>query len=462
MTLEDLKSMIAGSVVAAEDPTHAEAVAALQWNARKQGRQPALIVRAASVADVQAAVRYADANGLRVSPRGAGHNLSGIAMQDGIVIDLAALSNVHVDAAARIAEVGPAVTNGALADILTAEGLAFPLGHCASVPMSGYLLGGGLGWNSGTWGFACSRVESVDIVLPDGSFCRASATQAPDLFWAARGAGPEFFGVVVGCRLKLELLPAAMMSGARIYPLSRVTELEAWMDAVLEAFPENVDVAVEMRNVPHPALEQTVSVAVAICVVYGADAAQAEAIHGVIARLAPSEPLDEIGPMPTSFAALYAQTGGSMPQGHRYAIDSFWADERAGDMVAALAHAISAAPSLHCHSLVARYPSGRPAMPDAAFSMAAPVWASLCAGWDTAAEDAAHLSWLRGAADTVGTAALGHYVGESDLERPGRLARCYAPAVLAKLRTLQARHDPKGLFLRGVAARGTSSMARVA
>jgi FAD/FMN-containing dehydrogenase len=447
MTFEELKQILIGSVTTTADAGFREAAEALQWNRRKQARHPALIVHAATVADVQATVRYAAANGLRVSPRGGGHNFSGIAMQEGIVLDLGALDGLRIDAESLTAEVGPGVTNATLAAALEAEALSFPLGHCGSVPMSGYLLGGGLGWNSGTWGFACTRVESLDVVLADGTLRRVNATESPDIFWAARGGGPEFFGVVVNYGLRLEPMPE-IVSAVRIYPLARATEVDRWMTDVLYAFPRNVDVTLEMKSVPVPGFDLPVPVAIAICVVYGADVVDAQRMHEAIAALAPAGAAEVIGPMPSPISALYRQTDATMPAGQRYAIDSFWVDEGTETVVARLAEAIAAAPSELCHSLVTRYPESRPALPDVAFSMSAPTWASACAIWDEAAKDGENIGWLRGAADAVGVASLGHYIGEADLEREGWLEDCYAPEALARLRALQRKYDPKGIFRR--------------
>ncbi len=446
MTFDILKSMVSGSVTCADDPTYRRATDDLLWNRRKQSRHPKIIVRAKSVADVQATVRYAAQNGLTVSPRGGGHNFSGIAMQNGIVLDLGALDGFAIDADNRIAEVEPAVTNATLAGALEAAGLSFPLGHCGSVPMSGYLLGGGLGWNSGTWGIACTRVEALDVVMPDGALRRVSATEWPDIYWAARGAGPEFFGVVVKYRLKLESMPGAITSCVRVYPIERAGEVDRWMTDVLFAAPENVDVTLQMKNVPHPDFDRPVPVAIAICVVYGADADAAQRMHDAISELSPAEPLQVIGPMPSPISALYHQTAETMPSGKRYAIDSFWIEDRPEAVVAKLAEAVAAAPSALSHSLVTRFPPTRPALPDVAFSMMASTWASVCAIWDDGEADDTNIAWVRNAADAIGDAPLGHYVGESDLERPGRLERCYAHEALGKIRAMQQIHDPKGMF----------------
>lgn len=448
MKIEELKSMIAGTVVTRADPAHGATSAALQWNGRKQTRQPLAIVTPATVADVQTTVLFAAEYGLRVSPRGAGHNLSGIALQDSLVLDLSRLNSLWIDAENAIAEVGPALTNGTLAEALTAAGFAFPLGHCASVPMSGYLLGGGLGWNSGTWGFACSRVDSLDVVMPDGALRRVSAESWPDVYWAARGAGPEFFGVVVRYRLRLDAAPVAMMSAVQVFPMAQIAAVERWMDGALAAFPRNVDFALDLSNVPHPQGGGHLPVVAGICVVYGESEASARRIHAEIAALAPTGAMAVVAPAPVSFAALYAQTGAAMPEGKRYLIDSFWADARADDMVTEIAKAITATPSALSHAIVTRYSAERPALPDAAFSMAAPVWASVCAVWDEASQDAVHVGWLRATADAIGTAAQGHYVGEADLERPGRLEACYTPAALGRLRAMQQLYDPRGIFRR--------------
>jgi FAD/FMN-containing dehydrogenase len=75
-----------------------------------------------------------------------------------MLIDLSALRQLSIDPVARTASVQPAVSAGDLAAALSEHGLAFPVGHCGSVPVSGYLLAGGSGWNRGVWGPACFSV----------------------------------------------------------------------------------------------------------------------------------------------------------------------------------------------------------------------------------------------------------------------------------------------------------------
>ncbi len=82
-----------------------------------------------------------------------------------------------------------------LAAELDAVGLFFPAGHCkGGVCIGGYLLQGGYGWNSRVVGGpACESVIGLDVVTADGDKIYIDADNHPDLYWAARGAGPGFF-----------------------------------------------------------------------------------------------------------------------------------------------------------------------------------------------------------------------------------------------------------------------------
>ncbi|MCT8327952.1 FAD-binding oxidoreductase [Albidovulum sediminis] len=460
MNIEKLKAAVKGAVIPVFDPSFKASTEALLWNGRKQSAQPQLIVKASCIPDVIATVRFAAEAGLRVSPRGGGHNFSGIAQQDGIVLDLGALNRIWIDRSARIAEVGPAATNADLASALEAQGLAFPVGHCASVPMSGYLLGGGFGWNSGSWGYGFSNVESIDVVLADGVLRRVSETEHAEIFWAARGAGPEFFGVVVGYRLRLKPLPRAITTVVRVYPLTAVKGVVAWMKAAMDVVPNFVEFTAAMQSAPGS--DGSAKVLLAIATVFADDPAEASAIHGRIAALAPEGAFDVQPEMPTPIGVLYEIIGQFFPVGHRYAVDSAWSADGAEDYVAGLAEGIAAAPSAQSFALATVLSPSRPTPPDAAFSMFGPVWGCVYTIWEKPEDDAENLAWLRRTTDGVASSVLGHYVGEADLERPERRNACHAPAALEKLRAMQKRYDPQGIFLRAVPAATPAKGAQAA
>ena len=130
-------------------PAYEEARSKAIWNKRVDNvRSPDAVVRCASAREVAAAIRFARENRLKVSLRGSGHSYHAAALCDGgLLLDLGQLDFVEINVENRRARVGPGARGGDLVDALAEQGLAFPIGHCASVAMGGFLLSGGIGWN---------------------------------------------------------------------------------------------------------------------------------------------------------------------------------------------------------------------------------------------------------------------------------------------------------------------------
>jgi hypothetical protein len=99
-----------------------------------------------------------------------GHNVSEAFLRNGgILLDLGELQGIEIDAENQTAWVQPALWSHGLLRMLAPHGLAFPVAHCATVPMGGYLLGGGLGYNHDNWGIlACHSVLAAEVVLANG------------------------------------------------------------------------------------------------------------------------------------------------------------------------------------------------------------------------------------------------------------------------------------------------------
>ena len=453
MNMEMLRKAVRGIVTTREDADYEAVRAGLLWNSRKPRRFPEIVVKAADAADVQAAVKFAAANGKRVSVRGGGHHFSTIALQDCVVIDLSAMNALKVDPGTRTARAQPAVTNGRLAAELGEHGLAFPTGHCASVPLSGYLLGGGIGWNAGAWGIACHNVESVEVVLADGSLVTASETENVDIFWAARGAGPEFFGVVTEYRLRLHDLPRAIRTSVWVYPLDDSEAVEDWMSRTMRIVPRNVEFTSVFSSAPPPLAGKARKTVSAVATVFADTEEEAQATFAQIAAGAPEGALDIQQSLETPFEVLYLIMGQFFLEGRRYAADTNWTADAPRQM-ATMADAIETAPSPESFALgvVLPPPDGR-AMPDAAFSMVGPVFSCTYAIWQDADQDEANLAWVRTTSEKLAPISLGHYIGEADLDIAARSRRSFAPDVFDRLRELQRRYDPASLFHRpGLAA----------
>ena len=448
MHIEDLRIQIGGTVIAEGEAGFTAAHEGLVWNGRKPQATPRVIIRATSTGDVQAAVRYAAANGYRVSARSGGHNWSGIALQDGVALDLSALNAVSIDRLERIAEVGPAVKNLALSVALTAKGLAFPVGHCGDVAMGGYLLGGGFGWNEGTWGPACHLIEKAEVVLADGSAVMVSATEHADIFWALRGAGPLFFGIVTRFWLRLMPLPPAMAVTTWTYPLARTAEVTASLKRLADLLPSYAEISLSLAAAPPHLGLGDAKFATVILSVYGGSMIEITGIARNVGDILPPSPLNTMPVTPFDFATLFGIVDQSFPDGARYGVDCLWSED-ADTTFDGLARMVAEAPSPMSNAIGVIY--GRNSslsrdLPDAALSVIGRVCGIMHGTWTKPQDDAVNLAWLREGMDRLAPVTTGRYVGHADLARPGWMDVCHSAPARDRIAALARTYDPQGLF----------------
>lgn len=172
------------------------------WNGMID-RYPLLIAHCVSVKDVVTAVNFARDQQLQVAVRGGGHNVAGHATcDDGLVIDLAGLKTITVDAEKQIGIAGGGVTWGELDAATQPFGLATPGGVFSDTGIAGLTLGGGYGWLRNMYGLSCDNLIAVELVTADGRIVHASETENRELLWGLRGGGGNF-GVVTSFTYQL-------------------------------------------------------------------------------------------------------------------------------------------------------------------------------------------------------------------------------------------------------------------
>src|SRR5713101_3552909 len=251
MDPKELQDRIQGRVIISTDAAYPHLRRDVVWPQNTPGRFPRLIVQAASQNDVVQAVEFARAAEMKIAVRGGGHNWVGFSLRDdSLLIDLGQLNKASVDRDARIARIQPAITGRELNRLLAADGLAFSIGHCGVVPMSGYLLSGGIGWNFNAWGPACFSVDTAKVVTADGNLIVANEHENPDLLWAVRGGGPGFFGVVTEYTLRLFAEPRAITTSNYYYPLELIEEVGAWAGAIARELPKEVELTILIAAAP--------------------------------------------------------------------------------------------------------------------------------------------------------------------------------------------------------------------
>jgi FAD/FMN-containing dehydrogenase len=181
-------------------------------------RRPRLIAACDTPGDVKSALDHARREQLPVAVRAGGHSVAGMSsVDDGLVIDVRPMKHIVVDPVARRAVVGAGVTWGELDAATQAHGLAVTGGRVSTTGVTGFTIGGGLGWLDRLHGLACDNLVSLDLVTADCSEIRVGAEQHPELFWALHGGGGNF-GVVTSLELTLHPVGPTVLSGFFCWP----------------------------------------------------------------------------------------------------------------------------------------------------------------------------------------------------------------------------------------------------
>ncbi|KAL2840646.1 FAD binding domain protein, partial [Aspergillus pseudodeflectus] len=176
------------------------------------GGYPTYVVNASNVAQIQLAVNFARNLNLRLVVKNTGHDFNGKASGKGalsIWTHWLKDTKFYSKYKATNGYVGPAIKVGAGVQVweayefAKANGVTVVGGEAVTVGLGGgYTAGGGHSPLSSMYGMAADQVLSMEVVMADGRFITASATQNPDVFWMLRGGGGSTIGVVTSLTIK--------------------------------------------------------------------------------------------------------------------------------------------------------------------------------------------------------------------------------------------------------------------
>jgi L-gulono-1,4-lactone dehydrogenase len=168
------------------------------------------------------AVKEAGSAGLTIRALGSGHSFTPAAATTGAALDLSGWTGiVTADAKSGLVTVRSGTTIRALNAALDALGLAMPnLGDIDAQTIAGAISTGTHGTGARLGGLA-TQVETLELVLADGSLMSCSATYRPDEFAAAR-VSLGALGVI--STVTLRCIPAfTLAADERPMPLEEVT-----------------------------------------------------------------------------------------------------------------------------------------------------------------------------------------------------------------------------------------------
>lgn len=414
------------------------------WHRRVPDRYPEVIVQAVSADDIVSAIRYATVNGHKVSVVSGGHSFAASHLRDGaVLLDVSRIDHASIDADKGRAVVGPGKGGSVLMAELEAQGLFFPGGHCRGVCLGGYLLQGGYGWNSRIYGPACESVIGLDVITADGAQIHCDADNHADLYWAARGAGPGFFGVVTSFYLKLYPRPATCGTSVYVYPFDLADEVFTWARAVSAEVDPRVELqALASRGEPSMGIDvPVISLASPAFADSPEEAEQALALFGTCPVV--EQALVKVPYMPTDLPAWYDVAMTHYLSDHHYAVDNMWTSASAEDLLPGIRSILDTLPPHPAHFLWLNW-GPCPPRQDMAYSIEADIYLALYGSWKDPADEAKYADWARSHMAAMSHLAVGIQLADENLgARPARFA---SDAAMAKLDRVRAEYDPDGLF----------------
>ncbi len=433
---------VEANIVWRGDAGYEEARVARFFNARRPDRFPAGVLSAQSEDDVVAGVRLARERGLKVSVRAGGHSWAAWSLRDdALLIDLGAMREMTFDPVTGIATARPAVKGGAeLTPFLSRYGRVFTGGHCPGVGLGGFLLQGGQGWNSRRHGWACENMVGIDVVTADGKLVRADESENADLLWAARGAGPGFFGVVTRFRLRTFPRPAAMTHDTWMFELDELEPLLEWIDRLMPELDRRVEPVIAATRLPRPGGPPVLLLhTTAMC----ESEAEADRVLAPLAACPIAERAISHERGPTTIEQENEAQALQNPEYHRYGVDCTWTDACARELVPLLRDLWSELPTEHSFSIWYGWAPTRP-LPDMAFSIEGRAYIAIYAIWADPAEDELHRDWVVRHSERLAVLGKGVYLGDTDFSR--RPDRFLSEANFRRLEEIRRRRDPDRLF----------------
>ncbi|SDK61992.1 FAD-binding oxidoreductase [Nonomuraea jiangxiensis] len=371
--------------------------------------RPAVVAEAHTVADLRAALLAARRHGVPFAVQATGHGTHS-ACDGGVLVRTSPMASVMVDPLRRIARVGPGALWGEVLAAAAPFGLAPLSGSSPAVGVTGYTLGGGLGWLARKYGFAADSVVRAEVLLADGSKVTASADSHPELFWALRGGGGGF-GVVTA--LEFRLYPVSQVyAGFAYFPIEAAGELlSAYRDWIEDA-PDEISTAVVLKRDERVAM---------LKVLHAGTAAEARGLLAPLWRAAGPALRDET--RPTTYAA--AAMGGT-PNRH---MDMF--DKVPDEVLDTLVRA-----SEQAQTVEIRHWGGAMSRPGADAGPVGHRATKLSAILDTP---------VPGLAEALRPYASGGTF-LNFLSDPSRTATAYAAGDYGRLRAVKRAYDPDGFF----------------
>jgi FAD/FMN-containing dehydrogenase len=449
-TIEQLRSVIEGEVIAPEDASYEEARKV--WNGMID-RHPALVVRCASTDDVVAALNFGSDNDLLVSVRGGAHSTPGYSTCDGgIVIDLGPMHAVEVDPGSQTARVQGGAQWGHVDAATQEHGLAVTGGRVSDTGVAGLALGSGSGWLERPYGITASSLRGAEVVTADGRVVQANGDENSDLLWGLRGGGGNF-GIVTEFEFDLHPVGPIVMGGMLAFPRAQAREVARAYRDFIEQAPEQVCGGLAMITAPPEDFvpeEARGKPAVGIIFCYAGPPEEGEQHLERLRAVLPEPVLAMVQPMP--YVALQQMLDAGNPHGIREYFKIDWLGELSDEAIDTAVELAEAMPAPFAQVILAPMGGAVARTDNDALALSVPdaPWAYFALTmWMDPAEDEQNIAWTRGFNESMqrfglGKVAMPNFISAD--EGIMRLRDTYGEEKYERLVALKRKWDPENIF----------------
>jgi FAD/FMN-containing dehydrogenase len=347
----------------------------------------------------------------------------------------------EVNVKAMTATAGPGVGGSVLMLELFKHNLFFPAGHCKGVCIGGYLLQGGYGWNGRKTGMACEHVFGIDMVTADGEYIHASETENSDLFWAARGSGGGFFGVVVRFHLKLSVLPKYRAIIVHDFLMKHLEDVYHWAYEVGPTIPKAVEFQMlmsnNMLNLLGPGIEAVAPIFADTKDEY--EEAMAFMKNSPIKKKA----LIATPAFNPGIDTLYKTVMSHYPENHYWGVDNMWTHSPIEALIPFIKEIAQTLPPAPAHFLWLNWHPGN-IKTDMVYSNEDAIYLALYGNWKNAEDTEKYGDWAANLMKKMSHLSTGIQLADEGLHK--RTAPFLSDANLKKIQEIRADRDPNGLF----------------
>jgi FAD/FMN-containing dehydrogenase len=407
-------------------------------------KRPAIIACCKGTADVADAVKLARSLELEIAVRGGGHNVAGRGtVDDGVMIDLAPMQAVHVDASARTARAQGGVLWKGFNRETQVYGLATTGGVVSTTGIGGLTLGGGLGWLMPRFGLALDNLRSAELVLADGTATRASANENADLFWAIRGGGGNF-GIATWLEYDLHPVGPAVTGGLVAHLRKDARDVLRFFREQCGSLPDEMMLVAGLLCGP----DATPLVGMVGC--HSGDLASGEALARPLKSFG-SPVLDAMGPIP--YCDLNSMLDDSYPKGALNYWKAQFLTDLTDEAIDVLIDRAAAFPTPQCQLLLEHFHGKATRVPVSATActLRTPGFNAVIIGqWTDPKDTDRCIEWARGTYKALmpylGSTRYMNYLAADESDQTGA---AYA-GNYARLREIKRKYDPDNVFRNNV------------